>query len=327
MRVFRNILITVLCIAAVGASAVFGYCRIRGAREKELLEAGLSLMDRGNYREAREKFVEAQALENRITRRMSEDSLEEDLFKYAAICDFHLGDLDEAAEIYDRMLRIHPSDPSLMESRAVVYAAQGQVEEAVALFDEAIVIDRRNYTRVYHAALTLREYAGPEAGNKYLEILVEQYGDEADPVTRGQALCFLERYEEAVQLLGEIQNPDMQTSFLYASAVEHTGGHEKALSILAEYEEQLPSNPDMLALKGTALCGLARYEEAIECFDRALPLAGEGTELRRSILFNRIAAYENLCRYDRAKELAAEYAQEYPDDPRMQRENLFLQTR
>ena len=188
-------------------------------------------------------------------------------------------------------------------------------------------LDRTEQQRLLDQAMILREYGSPEAGNKYLELFLEQYGEEADPLMRGQALCFLGRYEEAVRLLEEIRNPDMQTSFLYAGALEHTGEHEKALSILAEYEEQLPANPDMLALRGTALFGLSRYEEAIACFEEALPLAGEGTELRRSLLFNRIAAYENLRRFDRAKELAAEYAEEYPDDERMQRENLFLQTR
>ena len=265
--------------------------------------------------------------ENRITRRLSNDSLEEDLYKYTAICDFRLGDMEAAASIYDRLLRIHPRDSSLMESRATVYAAMGQIQEAVDLFDTAISIDKNNYSRIYNAALTLREYGDEEDGARYLEELLSDHADEIDDLTRGQALCFLGRYEEAEEILGGIANPDLQTTFLLASAREYAGRHEEALALLEGFEDQVAGSPEMLDLKGAALCGIGRYDEGLECFEQALPLSQEGTGLRRSIMFNRIAALENLREFDRAKELAAEYADQYPNDKRMKRENLFLQTR
>lgn len=327
MRIFRNFLLTLLCIAGIGAAVLFGYYQQRGSREKALLNEGISLMEQGNYRGAREKFAMAQQYENKITRRLSMDSLEEDLYKYTAICDFRLGDYESAASIYDRLLRIHPKDPLLMEGRATVHAALGEMDEAVAMFDQAIEIDRRSYSRIYAAALTLREYGNPEAGKRYLEELLTDYAEEIDDLTRGQALSFVGRYEEAAEVLESIQNPDMQTTFMLASAKEQMGGHEEALDLLEEYTEQIAFYPEMLNLKGTALCGLGEYEEALEYFEQALPMAREGTQLRQSLLFNRIAAVENLRDFARAKELAAEYAELYPDDERMQRENLFLQTR
>lgn len=327
MRFLRNLFLTILCIAAIGAAVIFGYYQFRGSREKDLLSAGISLMEQGNYRAAREKFAEAQQYENEITRRLSADSLEEDLYKYSAICDFRLGDFEEAASIYDRMLRIHPSDASLMESRATVYAAQGQMDQAVTLFNTAIAIDKKNYGRIYSAAITLREYGNQEAGEEYLQQLLAEHGEEIDALTRGQALCFLGQYEQAAEILGGIENPDMQTSLMLASAREYTGTHEEALQILEGFEEEVGTRPEMLDLKGAALCGLGRYEEALDCFEQAIPLSQDGTALRRSLLFNRIGALENLREFDRAKELAAEYEDLYPDDARMQRENLFLQTR
>lgn len=327
MRFIRNLLITLICIAAIGSGVVFGYFQYRGGKEKDLLTEGLGLMEQGNYRLAREKFAQAQQYENSITRRLATDSLEEDLYKYVAICDFRLGELEEAASIYDRLLRIHPKDPLLMESRATVYAAQGQMDEAVALFDEAVLIDEHNYRNIYTAALTLREYGNEEAGKVYLEKLLEEHGEEIDALTRGQALCFLGRYEEAEEILDGIENPDMQTSFLLASAKEYGGEHEEALAILEEYEEQIASYPEMLDLKGAALCGLGKYKEALKYLEEALPLTQKGTALQRSVLFNRICAVENLRDFERAKELAAEYSELYPNDKRMNRENLFLQSR
>ena len=327
MRFIRNFLLTIICIAAIGAGVIFGYYQYRGHKEKALLSNGMSRMEQGNYRLAREKFAEAQQYENKITRYLSEDALEEDLYKYTAICDFRLGDIDAAASIYDRLLRIHPGDPSLMEYRATCYAAQGDMEKAVEMFDTAISMDRKDYTRIYNAALTLREYGNAETGRKYFEELLADHGDEIDDLTRGKALCFLGQYEEAARILDGIEIQDPQVALLLAGALEYNGEHENALSLLESCEEDISSSPDMLNLKGTALCGLERYEEALDCFEQALPLSQEGTALHKSILFNRIAAVENLRDFARAKELAAEYMEKYPDDERMQRENKFLESR
>lgn len=327
MRFIRNLLITIICIAAIGAAALFGYYRFRGNQETGLLSEGLALIEQGNYRLAREKFAQAQQYEDKITRYFSADSLEEDLYKYTAICDFRIGEIDAAASIYDMLLRIHPKDPSLMESRATVYAAQGQLEEAAEMFDMAIAIDPKDYTRVYTAAMTLREYGDSETGTRYFEELLTEHADEIDDLTRGQALCFLGKYKEAADILDSVEEPDMQMSFLLAGAREYSGQHEEALALLEQYTEEIGTSPEMLNLKGNALCGLGKYKEALACFEQALPLSQDGTALRQSLLFNRIAAVENMRDFKRAKELAAEYAELYPKDTRMERENLFLQTR
>lgn len=327
MRFIRNFLLTVIFIAAIGAAALFGYYRFRGSRETQLLNNGLSLMEQGNYRLARDKFAEAQQYENKITRYLSDDSLEEDLYKYTAICDFRLGEIEAAASLYDKLLMIHPKDPTLIESRAAVYAAQGEMDKAVELFDMSIAMDKSNYTRVYTAAMTLREYGDNETGLKYFENLLSEHADEIDDLTRGQALCFLGRYEEAAAVLDSVESPDMQTCFLLACAKEYTGEHKEALDLIADFEQEIAASPEMLNLKGTALCGLEKYEEALACFEQALPLSQSGTALQRSILFNRIAAVENLRDFKRAKKLAAEYSEKYPNDERMNRENQFLQSR
>ena len=327
MRIFRNLVITLALAAAVGTAALFVYFHYMGNKEKSLLNEGISLMEQGNYRKAKESFAQAQQYENQITRKLSSDCMEEDLYKYTAVCDFHLGELDEAAGIFDRLLRIHPRDPILMESRAGVYAAQGQMEEAVSLFDMAIEIDNRNYTHIYTAALTLREYGNTRDGKRYLNRLLEEHGDEIDDLTRGQALCFTGRYDEAVETLSRIENPDMQTSFLRAGALCRAGKNEEVLKILDGFEEEVSANPEMLDLRGAALCGLGSYEEGLACFEEALPLAQEKSGLQRSILSNRISALESLRRFDQAAELAQEFLELYPNDTRMKREVLFLQTR
>jgi tetratricopeptide (TPR) repeat protein len=202
-----------------------------------------------------------------------------------------------------------------------------KLEEAAEMFDMAIAIDPKDYTRVYTAAMTLREYGDSETGTRYFEELLTEHADEIDDLTRGQALCFLGKYKEAADILDSVEEPDMQMSFLLAGAREYSGQHEEALALLEQYTEEIGTSPEMLNLKGNALCGLGKYKEALACFEQALPLSQDGTALRQSLLFNRIAAVENMRDFKRAKELAAEYAELYPKDTRMERENLFLQTR
>ena len=213
------------------------------------------------------------------------------------------------------------------EELGMHYAAQGQMEEAVDLFDTAIAIDKSNYQRIYTAAVTLREYGDDKTGLKYFEELLKDHEAELDDLTRGEALCFLGQYKEAAEILSRVENPGMETVFLLACAKEYTGAHEEALDLLKDYTEEIAFNPEMLNLRGTALCATGEYKEALACFEQALPLSQEGTALQRSIMFNRIAAVENLRDFDRAKELAAQYAEKYPKDERMKRENQFLQTR
>ena len=112
-----------------------------------------------------------------------------------------------------------------------------------------------------------------------------------------------------------------------AGALRRAGKNEEVLKILDGLEAEVSGNPEMLDLRGAALCGLGRYEEGLACFEEALPLAGEQTGLQRSILSNRISALESLRRFARAAELAEEFLKLYPNDSRMKREILFLQTR
>ena len=82
----------------------------------------------------------------------------------------------------------------------------------------------------------------------------------------------------------------------------------------------------MLDLRGAALCGWAVTRRGLPVLRRPAP-CGEQTGLQRSILSNRISALESLRRFARAAELAEEFLKLYPNDSRMKREILFLQTR
>ena len=67
------------------------------------------------------------------------------------------------------------------------------------------------------------------------------------------------------------------------------------------------------------------YQKALEFFQQALN--SEKPENERQLRRNEIICYENLSDFATAKQKMAEYLEDYPDDEKAQRENIFLQTR
>ena len=65
------------------------------------------------------------------------------------------------------------------------------------------------------------------------------------------------------------------------------------------------------------------YEQALECFQKGLEIAGEGEKQR--LLYGEAVAYEYLLDFDTAREKLEAYLAEYPDDANALRDKRFLQ--
>ena len=70
MRIFRNILLTLIIMAAIGAGTLFGYYRFKGSKEMQFMNEGIALMEQGNYRAARGKFADAEQYHQKAFRRL-----------------------------------------------------------------------------------------------------------------------------------------------------------------------------------------------------------------------------------------------------------------
>ena len=67
------------------------------------------------------------------------------------------------------------------------------------------------------------------------------------------------------------------------------------------------------------------YDMAITCLEAAMKL--EELPNKQAVMKNLAIAYENVARFDKAKEILSTYVNLYPSDEEAKRELIFLQTR
>lgn len=69
------------------------------------------------------------------------------------------------------------------------------------------------------------------------------------------------------------------------------------------------------------------YKEAAEWFDKGIKDKNTSGELNRQMRSQQILCYEKSGQWEEAKESAQSYLSDYPEDEKMTREYMFLQTR
>ena len=72
---------------------------------------------------------------------------------------------------------------------------------------------------------------------------------------------------------------------------------------------------------------MEEYEIALDYYAKALKMEDCTEEMKQEILYNEIAAYQELGDWDTLKEKVASYVESYPDDDRMDKTAEFLETR
>ena len=175
-------------------------------------------------------------------------------------------------------LMLRGDDPGFLNTQGVILRALGRPEEALASFDRAIALN-------------------PKLADAY--------------ASRTAALCDLGRHEEA-----------LESAEIALALSDTAGAHRNRAEILsrlsrhAEAEEADraalrtdPASGEAWNGRGIALIELARFEEALGCFDRAAPLHPDN----RSIPYNRGNALRGLGRHQEAITLFRESQRLDPD--------------
>ena len=194
------------------------------------------------------------------------------------------GRFDEAEVLYREILRSQPLHFDALQLLATIAAQKQKFLEAVALFDQALIINSDQ----------------PGVLNNF-----------------GNALKELKRFEEALLSYDKAiaLKPD------YAEAYSNRG---VVLKELKQFEEALLSYDKALALKpdyaeaysnrAVVLQKLKRYEDALLCYDKALELKADYTEAYsgRGVVLEALMRYEEaLLSYERAIELQPDYAEAF----------------
>jgi tetratricopeptide (TPR) repeat protein len=154
------------------------------------------------------------------------------------------GQYDEAITAYDEAIRLDPNYAVAWNNKGTALSNQGNYDEAIQAFDEAIMLDL-NYAVAWN--------------NKGTVLCKQVKCDEAIPYL-----------EEAIRL-----DPNLADAYFWslkAGALYKQGKYNEAITA---YDEAIRLDPNRALVwnnKGTALSELGKYDEAIEAYDEAIRL-------------------------------------------------------
>jgi protein O-GlcNAc transferase len=210
------------------------------------------------------------------------------------------GKLDEAARLYEEILRAEPDHLDALYLLGSVHFQRGAFDQALARFDQALV-----GKPTFLEALAARGAAlsnlerHREALAAYDAVIAANPAHAQSWNNRGNALLMLKREREALasydRAIALIPNyPDAWRN--RATALRQIGRPEDALE---SFEKALQLKPDFAAAWEDCACVLVqlrRREDAILAYDRALALNPGNADL----LYNRANTHAILNHYDEA---------------------------
>lgn len=140
-----------------------------------------------------------------------------------------------------------------------------------------------------------------------------------------------EKYEEAIACfekdIAEKKNLDEAYRGM-AIAQYELGEYSDAIdSFENALKNETEETATIYSLMAASCLQMEEYENALDYYAKALKMEDCTEELKQEILYNEIAAYQELGAWDTVKEKVASYVERYPDDERMDKTAEFLETR
>ena len=104
--------------------------------------------------------------------------------------------------------------------------------------------------------------------------------------------------------------------------------YESAIGFLEEASAYKTVNKaETYSMLGACYVEMAQYDKALESYQKVLGDEQLTDALKQEAEYNLIAVYEHLGDWTAAKEQLDEYKSQYPDDTRLDKESIFLETR
>ncbi|MBQ8804623.1 MAG: tetratricopeptide repeat protein [Tyzzerella sp.] len=153
----------------------------------------------------------------------------------------------------------------------------------------------------------------------------------ASNIREGVSLLEEGKYEDAVAKFQEDIDKEKNLDEAYRGMgiayYEQESYAEAADCFKTALENKAEETASIYHLLGTCYLQTADYENAVSNYNKALAMEDCTEEMKKEMLFNKIAAYENLADWESAKTAVSEYLEAYPDDERAIKEAEFLETR
>jgi predicted O-linked N-acetylglucosamine transferase (SPINDLY family) len=213
---------------------------------------------------------------------------------------FQRGEFEDAERIMEKAIRINPSSVDALYNRGCALQALDRLKEALQCFGKALTV-KPDFVpaHVNRGNVLSRLQRYDEALVSYDKALALQPDSAEALLNRGNALLELKRPQEALSsydkaLAREPQDPTAWNN--RGSAFEDLGRHEEAIGSFTKAIALAPDYPDAFENRGNALMTVQRHPEALADFDRAL--AFEPNNAR--VLYNRASVLKTLKRAEEA---------------------------
>ncbi len=282
---------------------------------------GISQMESGDYESAANSFQKA------LDQSVGSIGAEElDICYYKALALYKSGNTEGAIEAYTALVEYDSKNWEVYYLRGNVYLQEGQTEEALADYAQAVSLrgdDIELYAHIYENLLN----AGlEESGQEYLTVVLATEPSDAEEYYYLGDVYFLSGdYENAKTNLLQAQEMGYDKALLLLGQVYAAEGDDDAAkSAFESYMEKYPEDADALNELGEIALEAGEYEDAVTYLEAALSSA-DG-DAAASVLKNLIIAYEYIYDFQSACDTAEEYLSLYSDEE-IEREYEFLKTR
>lgn len=306
----------------MAAALMLTGCRESGPSQLELTRSeGISQMQQGNYETAAKAFQGAYEL---CDEKMPETKT--DILLYQAACYEKLEDYEKVKEICTNILTLgENADAYYLRGAAFLKLQEG--DAAKADFDRVSEMTPEDYGLFLNIYKQYEEQNQSALGDAYLQKALNIPSEEMeDYYEKGCIYFYLKDYEEAQKQLAEpVEAKHRESMELMGQVYLALNDTAHARNLYQQYMETFGETAE--AYNGIVRCEIAdgAYDAAITAADTGLAL--EGDEGKRDLLYNQIVAYEKKLDFAAAKEKAALFVQQYPEDEEGRREYDFLSTR
>lgn len=186
-----------------------------------------------------------------------------------------LNRLDEALRCYEKALEIDKDFCSAWVNKGLVLKDLGRTEEALFCYDKALEADPAFELALFWKGTLLFELDRFEEAMIYFNKILEKDPNHKEILKmKGASLLSLERVEEALLCFDrviQLESPfeDANLWFVKGVCLERLGRFEEAIECCNKALEYKPQYTEAWMLEGNCLRGLGRFEEAILCYKRA----------------------------------------------------------
>ena len=254
--------------------------------------------------------------------------LNEDILYYMGSSLIAIGSYDKAIDVYTTILTEDDKNASAYSNRAFCYRNKNEFEKSLTDYNKAIKVDSKDYYSYYGKYFLLLDM-GDDAGA--LEVLNEA-AKIKDETTEGEynkakVSYFLGDYETALAELNKGFTNGFTEAYYYIGEIyRHNKDYPNAIYYYENYIKSGSINsPNVYNQIASCLMKNGNSEDAIEYLE--LGLSYNQADTLQILKKNEIIAYENLGKYDLAKEKLTDYLKNYPDDDKALREVTFVDTR